>query len=243
MDRLLTSWYSPCLLKEMPVAVYGHYGPALLLIPTAAADYLEYERFQLVESIRSFIEEGRLKVFSLNSINNESWMNESMHPKDKAIRHQQFNSYVFDEVIPYIKSNTSNQTKIITCGASFGALHSMNLFLKRPDLINGVLALSGVYDLTEYTKGYFDDDVYFNSPQHFIPNLSDHNILEEIRKASPVYIFSGSGSHEDPNASRSFASLLYHKGINYELDIWGSEWPHDWHTWRAVLPNFIAARF
>jgi esterase/lipase superfamily enzyme len=36
----------------------------------------------------------------------------------------------------------------------------MNLFLKRPDLLNGVLAMSGVYDLTEYTKGYFDDDVY-----------------------------------------------------------------------------------
>jgi esterase/lipase superfamily enzyme len=24
--------------------------------------------------------------------------------------------------------------------------------------------MSGVYDLTEYTKGYYDEDVYFNSP-------------------------------------------------------------------------------
>lgn len=243
MKRFLTSWYSTRLQQEMPVAVYGHYGPALLLIPTAAADYLEYERFQLMEAIRPFIEEGRIKVFSINSINNQSWMNDNMNPRDKAIRHQQFNSYVFEEMIPHIKMNTSDHTPIITCGASFGALHSMNLFLKRPDLINGVLAMSGVYDLTEYTKGYFDDDVYFNSPQHFIPNLSDHNILEEIRKASPVYIFSGSGAYEDPNASRSFASLLYNKGINYELDIWGSEWPHDWQTWRAALSNFIAVRF
>ena len=52
----------------MPVAVYGHYGFVLLLVPTAAADFLEYERFGLMESIRPFIEGGKLKVYSVNSI-------------------------------------------------------------------------------------------------------------------------------------------------------------------------------
>ena len=51
MERNLNSWYSPALNKEMPVAVYGSYGFALLMIPTAAADYLEYERFQLMDSL------------------------------------------------------------------------------------------------------------------------------------------------------------------------------------------------
>ena len=243
MEKIITSWYSPHLQKEMPVAVYGHYGFALLMIPTAAADYLEYERFQLIDTLSSLIDGGKLKVFSINSINTESWMNPYISPSEKSQRHRQFNDYVFEEVIPFIKTHTSPHTPIIACGASFGALHSMNLFLKKPELINGVIGLSGVYDLTEYTNGYFDDDVYFNSPQHFMPNLTDHHILEEIRKGSPIYIFSGSGAHEDPNASRSFASILYNKGINYELDIWGSEWPHDWQTWRAALPNCIGNRF
>ncbi|HEX4375453.1 MAG TPA: esterase, partial [Puia sp.] len=137
MERQLTSWYSPSLNKEMPIAVYGNYGFALLMIPTAAADYLEYERFQLMDSIAPFIEAGRVKVFSINSINNESWLNNNMNPRDKAIRHQQFNDYVFNEVVPFIRNNSSWETPIITCGASFGALHSANLFFKRPDLING----------------------------------------------------------------------------------------------------------
>ena len=34
----MDSWHSQRLQKEMPVAVYGHYGFALLLVPTAAAD-------------------------------------------------------------------------------------------------------------------------------------------------------------------------------------------------------------
>jgi esterase/lipase superfamily enzyme len=243
MERLLTSWYSPRIQKEMPIAVYGHYGFALLLVPTAAADYLEYERFQLIDALAPFLDEGKIKVYSINSINNESWMNDQMDPRHKILRHQQFNSYVYEEVIPFIGTHSSQDTPIIICGASFGALHSMNLFLKRPDLLNGVIAMSGVYDLTEYTKGYYDDDVYFNSPQHYMPNLTDHTILEQIRRSHHIHIFSGSGAYEDPKASGSFARILYDKGINYELDVWGPDWPHDWNTWRAVLPHYMRTRF
>jgi esterase/lipase superfamily enzyme len=243
MDRQLFSWYSPALNKEMPIVTYGHYGFALLLVPTAAADYLEYERFQLIDSIRPFIESGKLKVYSINSINNESWLNNNMDPREKAVRHQQFNNYVYNEVVPYIRNGSSADTPIYVAGASFGALHSANLFFKRPDLINGCIAMSGVYNLMEYTKGYYDEDVYFNSPMHYMPNLTDHNILEQIRKSSHIHIFSGSGPYEDPNSSREFASILYNKGIWYELDIWGEEWSHDWPTWRAVLPHYLGTRF
>ncbi|MCY7311743.1 MAG: esterase [Chitinophagaceae bacterium] len=177
MKRELASWYSPSLNKEMPIASYGDYGFALLLVPTAAADYLEYERFQLMDHLAPFINAGRVRVFSIDSINNDSWMNNNMNPRDKSIRHQQWNDYVFNEVVPYIRNSTSQETPVITCGASFGALHSMNLFLKRPDIINGVIAMSGVYDLSEYTKGHFDEDAYFNSPWHYMKNLNDHNIL------------------------------------------------------------------
>ncbi len=243
MKREINSWYSPRLEREMPVAVYGDYGFALLLVPTAAADYLEYERFGLIESLRPAIDGGKVKVFSVNSVNNESWMNYSMEPHHKAIRHQTFNHYIYDEVVPFIKGATNFETPIVICGASFGALHSMNLFLHRPDLVNGVVALSGVYDLTEYTRGFFNDDVYYNSPQHYMPNLTDHAVLEQIRQSNHIHIFSGSGAYEDPNASRSFASILYNKGINYELDIWGQEWKHDWETWRHVLPHYLNTRF
>ena len=243
MKRELASWYSPSLNKEMPIATYGDYGFALLMIPTAAADYLEYERFQLMEHLAPYINSGLVKVFSIDSINNESWMNNHMDPHHKSIRHQQWNSYVFNEVVPFIRSKTSNETPIITCGASFGALHSMNLFLKRPDLINGVVAMSGVYDLTEYTKGHFDDDVYFNSPMHYMPNMTDHTILEQIRNSRHIHILTGSGSFEDPSSSGRFAKILYDKGLWYELDVWGPEWPHDWNTWRSMLPQYLESRF
>ncbi len=235
MKRELTSWFSPALNKGMPIASYGDFGFALLLIPTAAADYLEYERFQLIDHIEQFVNSGKVRVFSIDSINNESWLNNEMDPQHKAIRQQQWNDYVFNEVIPFIRTITSHETPIITCGASFGALHGMNLFLKRPDLINGVIAMSGVYDLTKYTKGYFDDNVYFNSPMHYMSSLTDHSTLEQIRESEHIHILSGSGNYEDPASSGKFARVLYDKGIHYELDIWSEEWPHDWNTWRTML--------
>lgn len=243
MKRELSSWHSPSLGKEMPVAVYGDYGFALLLIPTAAADYLEYERFQLIDSLAPHINSGKVKVFSINSINTESWMHNDMLGEHKAIRHNQFNQYVFNEVMPFIKSSTSAETPVIVSGASFGALHSMNLFLKRPDIINGVIAMSGVYNLHEYTKGFHDDQVYYNSPMHYMPQLSDEWYLNHIRRSNHIHILSGSGDFEDPGAAGQLAKVLYDKGINYELDIWGTDMKHDWPTWRAMLPYYIESRF
>lgn len=243
MKREITSWYSPSLQRDMPVAQYGDYGFALLLIPTAAADYLEYERFQLIDALAPYINSGKVKVFSVNSMNTESWMHPTMQGEHKAINHNSFNEYIFNEVVPFIKNATSYDTPIIVSGASFGALHSMNLFLKRPDLIDGVIAMSGVYDLREYSKGFYDEQVYFNSPAMYMPNLTDHRILEQIRSSHHIHILTGGGDHEDPNAARNFANILYNKGINYELSVWGNEWRHDWPTWRAMLPLFVETRF
>ena len=239
MERKIDGWHSPRLNKYMEIATYGHYGTAILLIPTAAADYLEYERFLLMKVLEKHINDGKIKVFSINSINKESWLNTEMHPRNKAIRHVEFNEYVYQEVIPYIKTHTSDETPIITCGASFGALHSMNLFLKRPDLINGVIAMSGCYDLSAYTDDYFDNDVFFNSPEHYIPGLTDDWFLSRIRAAKKILIATGSGDWEKPEASRRFSMVLQQKGIPHVLDVWGHDMPHDWDTWRKMLPYFI----
>ena len=243
MHRDIQGWYSPALNKHMEIAVYGHYGFGLLLLPTAAADYLEYERFQLIDAIRPHIDSGKVKVFSINSINSESWLNNNMHPRHKAIRHTQFNDYVFNEVVPFIKTKTSDETPIITAGASLGALHAANLFFKRPDLFSGTIAMSGNYDLSTYTKGYHDEDVYFNSPEQYLANLGDHDLLETIRKSKHIHLLTGSGNYETPEATRRFSGILHAKSIDHELDVWGPDMAHDWPTWRAMLPYYLESRF
>lgn len=242
MQRQIHHWYSPALDKPMEIAVYGHYGFALLMIPTAASDYLEYEQKGLIQAIRPFIEAGKIKVFSINSINRESWLNDHMHPYDKAVRHQQFNNYVFDEVVPFIKTYTSASTPIVATGASFGALHSANLFFKRPDLFSGIIAMSGCYDLGAYTQGFFDENVYANSPIHYLPNSNDA-LLAQYRASGHIHIVAGSGSYEDPDASRALSVVLHQKHVPHELDVWGQDIPHDWPSWLKMLPYYVETRF
>lgn len=239
MHREIHKWWSPNLNKEMEIVVYGHYGYALLMFPTAAADYLEYERFNLIDTIADFINKGEVKAFSINSINNESWLNRNMHPEHKAIRHQQYNKYVEEEVVPFIINHCRGYVPIINTGASLGALHAANMFFRRPDLFAGVIAMSGSYNLKDYTKGYYDTNCYFNSPVDYLENLTDENVLSKLRNRS-IIIASGQGDYENPDASKNLSNILNSKGIKHWLDLWGYDMPHDWPTWRKMLPHFLS---
>jgi esterase/lipase superfamily enzyme len=226
----------------MEIAVYGHWGFALLMFPTAAADFLEYERFQLIDSIAWAVDEGKCKAFSINSINQESWLNDHMHPHDKAVRHQQYNQYIVEEVIPFIKSHCQGDVMIITTGASLGAFHAANTFFRLPHMVHGTIAMSGSYDLKQYTRGYWDDNVYFNSPVHYLENLTDHETLERLRRGR-IHIVTGQGDYESPDESRRLSHMLHVKSIPHELDLWGHDMPHDWPTWRKMLPHYLGTRF
>jgi esterase/lipase superfamily enzyme len=243
MNREILAWHSASLDKQMEIIVYGHYGFALLMFPTAAADYLEYERFGLIDAISQFIDAGKLKVFSVNSINNESWLNEHVPPPYRAVRHQQYNQYIVDEVVPFIWNHCSRETMIITGGASLGALHAANSFFRRPDLFAGTIAMSGSYDIKAYASGYYDDNCYFNSPVDYLPNLTDESILGALRQKEHIHILSGQGAYEAPERSIQLSHILHAKGIPHSLDLWGHDMPHDWPTWRAMLPHLLTTRF
>src|SRR5437764_4417598 len=100
MERRTTSWFSPNLQMEMPLVAYGHAGRPLLMFPTAAADYLEYERFHLVDAIAPFIDAGRVRAYSINSVNRYALMNEQAPPWVKAELLSKYDRYVVDEVLP-----------------------------------------------------------------------------------------------------------------------------------------------
>jgi esterase/lipase superfamily enzyme len=240
MKREIHKWYSPSLNKDMDIVVYGHYGTPLLMFPTAGADFLEYERFQMIDSIAWFINEGKFKVYSINSINNESWLNREMYPPHKSLRHGQYNQYVIEEVVPFIYDNCQTHVPIITTGASVGAYHAMNHFLRIPAVFRGTIAMSGVYDLKYYTRGHYDDHVYYNSPIDFLPNVNDENYLNQMRNNLGVVIASGQGDYEDPNSSIHLSNILNSKGIQHWLDLWGYDVKHDWPTWRDMLPYFLS---
>jgi esterase/lipase superfamily enzyme len=244
MERRTTAWYSRNLGMEMPLVAYGHAGYPLLMFPTAAADYLEYERFLLVDAIKPLIEAGRVRAYSINSVNRYSLLNEQASPPWKAELLTRYDRYITDEVLPLIRKDTGDaQARPITTGASLGAFLSANAYFRHPDLLRGVIAMSGSYDIRSYLRGYHDDNVYFNNPMQYLSNLNDDHYLPMLRRADAIYILSGQGAYEAPERSRQLAELLNAKGIPHTLDLWGHDVNHDWPWWRKMLPFYLDKLF
>lgn len=243
MKKQVHWWFSPNLGKDMPIAVYGHYGSPVLMFPTAAADFEEYERFRLLDAIAPHINSGRIKVYSINSINRDSWLNENIHPGERAWRQYLYDRYVCEEVVPFIQNDCQSPgIQIATAGASFGAFHAFNELCKHPDQFHTVIAMSGTYDIRPYAHGYHDDNVYFNNPIEYLPHLEDDWFLSQLRNRR-ILILSGQGAYEAPDRSRQISEVLWQKGIPHELDLWGYDIGHDWPTWRDMLNVWIPKLF
>ncbi|HEV8268752.1 MAG TPA: alpha/beta hydrolase-fold protein, partial [Thermoanaerobaculia bacterium] len=222
LPRRIDGWQSPTLGMPMPIVTYGDRGRPLLLFPTAAADFLENERFFLVKSVEPAIMAGRVRVFSIDSINRIAWMDKNLPVHEQARRQALYAQYVEQEVVPYIRGVVGRgDARIATTGASFGGFHAMNTLCRRPDLFDATIAMSGFYDLgPDYFQGYSDDNCYFNNPMWYVKNLTGHN-LDLLRHAASINIITGQGAYEAPEASRSFSRLLDEKGIPHTLDVWG----------------------
>jgi esterase/lipase superfamily enzyme len=240
MERRTTAWYSQNLGMEMPLVAYGHAGYPVLMFPTAAADYLEYERFHLVGAIKHLIEAGRVRAYSINSVNRYSLLNDQASPQWKAELLTRYDRYITDEVLPLIRQDAGDASaRPITTGASLGAFLSANAYFRHPDLLRGVIAMSGSYDIRSYLSGYSDDNVYFNNPMDYLPNLNDDYHLPRLRRADAIYILSGQGAYEAPERSRQLSRVLSAKGIPHTLDLWGHDVNHDWPWWRKMLPYYL----
>jgi esterase/lipase superfamily enzyme len=237
--KRIDGWWSPSLGQDMPIVSYGDRGPAMLLFPTAAADFLENERFYLVKSVEPFIQQGRLRLFSIDSINRQAWMDRTLPVAEQARRQALYARYVEDEVAPHIRSFCGGHARIGTTGASFGAFHAANTLFRRPDLFDTLIAMSGFYDLApDYLHGYSDDNCYYNNPVWYLPGLSGE-YLSLLRNRSRLIIVTGQGAYEAPDESRRLGDILARKGIPHVLDLWGSDVNHDWPWWRKMLPHYV----
>src|SRR6266487_294931 len=80
--------------------------------------------------------------------------------------------------------------------------------------------------------------LYSSAPLQFLPGL-DGPQLDLLRQRFAIRA-SGQGRWENVGESWQMASALGAKGIPNRVDNWGPEWDHEWTTWRAMLPQYLA---
>lgn len=233
-------WYSPALGKEFELKVYGHGGKPVLVFPTWCGRFFDFENFGLVDSIHSFIDDGKVTLYTVDSLDRESWGRRDVLPELRVRRHEDYDRYIIQEVAPFIRKQSGEEKKILTTGCGMGAYHAANFFFRHPDWFDGVISLSGFFQLKTFVGDYIDETVYYNAPLYYLPNLTDPWYLEKFRR-SKIIVCVGQGAQEETALAdaRALEQVLTEKDVPCWVDIWGPDVRHDWIWWRKELPYFM----
>jgi esterase/lipase superfamily enzyme len=231
-------WFSSHLGHDMELIVYGHAGQPLISFPSKDGRVRDWEDRGMVGAVWELIEHGKLMLFALDSIDWQSWTGGGA-VEWKARRHNAYHQYVVDEVSPFVRSESGRDLAWVT-GCSMGAFHASNFFFRRPDLFDGLIAMSGMYRANMFVGEYSDDDVYFNSPLSYLPSLTDDWHLERYRRSRIIFTV-GQGAFEEQHIreTREMQELLHQKGIWATFDYWGHDVEHHWYWWQRILRHHL----
>lgn len=237
--------YSPAMGKNMECKVYGHKGRPVLFIPCQDGRFFDFENFHMTDMWAKWIDAGEVMVFSIDTVDSESWSDKNGDPYWRIRRYEQWIKFITDEFAPFMQSvanernGWSGKLGIMVFGCSLGATHAANLYFRRPDIFDRLLALSGIYTASFGFGDYMDGVVYENSPVHYLANMPyDHPYISMYNQKKAV-ICVGQGAWEVPDETRRLQNILRDKGINVWVDYWGSDCNHDWDWWYKQVEYFV----
>lgn len=237
--------YSPNLGCEAELKSYGHAGRPVLFVPCQDGRFFDFENYHMTDVWAPWIESGKVIVYSIDTIDLETWSNGGGDPRWRIERYEAWIRFITDEIVPFIRDDVNRRNGwtgypgVGVFGCSLGATHAANLFFRRPDLFDTLLALSGLYS-TEYGFGsYMDDLCYQNSPVHYLSNMpKDHPFIDLYNRKKGI-ICAGQGPWERTDETRRLDWVLKEKGINLWVDYWGYDSAHDWPWWYMQVAYYL----
>lgn len=233
------TWFSPALGHDMTLKVYGHDGRPIVAFPSQDGRWWDFESWGMVDACAGLIEAGRTRLIAVDGIDWQSWTNHSIVPAERARRHSAYDRYLADEVVPFFRDLTGWERGWAT-GSSLGGYHAANVVFRHPDQFDGLVALSGLYQLGLFVGDDASEEVYFHSPLRYLPGLDDPWYLDRLREARLAFVC-GRGAYEDAmlDDTRAIRDVLTAKGIPAIVDEWGDDVHHDWVWWRKMLPHYL----
>lgn len=219
----------------MELLIFGHAGARAVVFPTSMGRYYEWEDRGMMNTVGDQLENGSLQMICIDSVDAESWYARWKHPGARAWRQIEYENYLLNEVLPLTWQKNHNPF-IMTLGASFGAYHAVNIALRHPHIFRRTIGMSGIYEITRWTDGYHDDNIYFNSPTAFIANENDWGRLEALRHQDIILAVGRDDSLR--HSSEALSTALWNKGIGNALRLWDG-WSHDWPWWHQMLRLYI----
>lgn len=227
---------SALLDREMEYRIYGGGGKLCVAFPSQGGRYYDFENFGMVDSLRPWLDSGRLTLLCPDGVDRETWSNYQADPRTRIELQERWFRYITEELLPRVGPR---EGKAIVTGCSMGGFHAGNFFFRRPDLFDTVIALSGLFHADYFFHDYMDDLVYANSPLHFLRDLPEERLAPY--RAGRIILCVGQGAWEGDllDSTRRMDALLREREIPAWVDYWGFDVSHDWCWWQKQLPYFM----
>ncbi len=231
-------WFSDRLEDQITVVRWGTFGRPVLVFPSAGGDAEEIERFGLVDACGTLLAEGRVKLYSVDSVAGRAMIAKTGSAGHRMWLLNQFHECVRREVVPAIHADLGGQsTDVIASGASIGAFNAVAVLCRYPDIFSAAIGMSGSYRIERFYDEAWSQALYFSAPLQFLPGL--HGPQLDRLRLRQVVLASGEGDWEDIGESWRMAAALGAKAIPNRVDNWGPQWAHDWATWHRMLPQYL----
>jgi esterase/lipase superfamily enzyme len=244
MERVQVELRAPGLDRTGTVIRYGQFGRPVVVFPSERGRAWDYENNGMVEAVRFLLDEGRVKLYCVDSFDDLSWSDTWIPLEERARRHGAYAAWITDAVVPWIGSDSPGVTDAVVTGCSMGAYHALQFALTRADLFPVAICQSGNYDpALWHAWGERGEAAYFTNPTNYVPQLGG-GPLEWLRSRLHVVLTVGQGPWEvHPTAAlpetRRMAALLAERGIPHELDVWGHDSAHDWPWWQRQIAHHL----
>jgi esterase/lipase superfamily enzyme len=239
-DKVTERWHSSRVQRPVTLCRWGSFGQPVLVIPTAAGDAEEIERWLMIDVLAPLLDAGAIKVYSCDSVAGMALVNQEGSPRHRMWLQNMFHQYIRHEVVPAIRKDCKQaDIPIWIAGASFGAYHAVAAACRWPDVFEKTLAMSGTYDLKRFfqTSDFSSEDYFVSSPLEFMPHLGGRHL--DVLRTRYIHLASGEGRAEALWESFWMANALGRQGVPNKVDSWGPSYPHDWLTWRAMMPQIL----
>ena len=240
MKREYYKQHSDVLGEDMSMLVYGEGGYPVIAFQAQDAKSNNFEDFGMIDVLAPYIEDGRIQVFSVDNLDEESWSDQGGDKAARAWRQEEYFKFVTDELIPRVHAWNNSDLRPIAVGCSMGATHAAIAAFRRPDLFQGCIALSGVYRTSFFFGDWMDENLYNNDIPAFLTNMSADHPYVRLYNERQLVMCVGQGAWEMGIDDLHYIDeQLNRLGVEHWCDFWGTDVNHDWPWWRKQMPYFM----
>ncbi|MBR3236005.1 MAG: esterase family protein [Atopobiaceae bacterium] len=240
MKREYYKQHSDVLNEDMSMIVYGEGGYPVIAFQCQDSKSNNFEDFGMIDVLAPFINDGRIQIFSVDNLDEESWSDEGGDKGARAWRQEEYFKFVTDELVPRVHAWNNSDLRPLAVGCSMGATHAAIAALRRPDLFQGCIALSGVYSTRYFFGDWMDENLYNNDIPAFLTNMPADHPYVDLYNQRQLVMCVGQGAWElGIDDLHYIDGQLNRLGVKHWCDFWGTDVNHDWPWWRKQMPYFM----